>query len=120
MLTIRKAQFDVFYDAARTRFAERLCALLREAYPQCVASFVPEELTTFVKEGIVRGQDWGFQSDATLGDYVSLRLQLGPDFDRYPAVRDVLEDQSVPVENRIGVLFHCLSPEEWQAVREQG
>jgi hypothetical protein len=119
MLIIRREQFEAFSAAARRHLCDRLCELLMQVLPDHTANFEPADLVAFVETGMSRAMAWGFTWDSTIGDYVALCLQIGADFDREPAVQQVFKDNTIPVEQRVAVLFQRLTPAEWQAVAKR-
>jgi hypothetical protein len=120
VLHVRVEQLVVLRATARVQFSEELALVLREAYPAETVQLSEAALVEIVAAGVQRSHAWGLLSDRAVGDFASLWLQLGDDFDLHPAVRAVLEDVRVPTADRVTTLMQRLTPEDWRAVAERG
>ena len=120
MLTIRQEQLDALADSMRQRLRGRICVLLREHHPGPASVYDDAALSAFVDGAIGHASGWGFTTERAIGDYVALALQLGPSFDQHVAVRRVLGDATVAVDERVAALFTRLSGAEWDSVGAAG
>jgi hypothetical protein len=118
IVALRPSQWRALSADANARLRERLGIALAQAYPALAARFSDDAFDAFVRRGTLRAQRWGLRTDRSLGDYLSLQLQLGPGFDLYPPVRAVLEDTALPPEARLQALFSRLSASQWAAAKE--
>lgn len=116
MLLFTGEQVELLCASARERFHECVAGLLREAYPQHTRGMKARELNALVAAAVERSHALGFRTDAAVGDFVSLWLQLGADFDRHAKVVAVLDDTTIEPEARLGVLMDRLSASDWQEV----
>lgn len=119
MLLLTGAQVEVLAASARERFCEMVAGLLREAYPQRTRGMSPPDLNALVAAAVERSHALGFRTDAAIGDFVSLWLQLGPDFDRHAKVAAILDDPTIESEARLDVLLRRLSPSDWEDVHDR-
>jgi hypothetical protein len=100
-----------------SRFCSRLTEFLGELHFDLIDGDASIQLNDFVVRAVRKGHELGFFADATLAEYVSLCIQLGPEFHDHPHVQVVFSDPFVKSENRIRSLLERLSPVQWGEVR---
>jgi hypothetical protein len=81
MLRIRAAQVDVLTEAT---FERSVAEHLRRFFPDRCAALGDSGLLGFVREGLAKARRIGFSQPAHAGQFVTLMLVLGRDFDVDP------------------------------------
>ena len=82
MLTIRSPQMAVFAEDSAARFLQGALAHVRRYFPaQCIA-VGDNAVVFFLKQGIRRAQDYGFESEYDILRFLNLIFSLGSDFDQ--------------------------------------
>ena len=86
MLVIRRAQIEPFKEHLREPFVLRMVDHVREHFPADCAGLVPEELREIVRDGIVRAEKYGFESERDATRFLNLMFTFGRLFDRDPSL----------------------------------
>ncbi len=80
-LVLTAAQIAKLKAQERDPLAESLQKEMEEKYPERLEELGKKGMADWVRYGIDRPKRYGIQSDADLGTYVSLMMQLGRNFD---------------------------------------
>lgn len=80
MLMIRKAQMHTLGLERRKDFARRAAAHLGASFAEC-AAMPPEELRTFVENGMAQAARYGIESEQEVCKFLNLQAVFGPGFD---------------------------------------
>jgi hypothetical protein len=119
-LTIRPAQLAAFEPVFLRRFALKLAGLLAARYPDLGAGLGEAELCAEVEARCRTARSYGLSTEAALGDFVDLSLQLGDRFHQHPAVQSILLAPEISPDQRLRVLLRTLTPSQWDSVRQFG
>ena len=101
MLKIRPEQLGAMQEA-------RLEAAIRQHlgghHAAAIAALSTDECTQLVRDGIAHARGYGMSSPSSIGAFVAIMAEIGPGFDRTPALRQALSDPSVAPDERIKLL----------------
>jgi len=117
MLVIRTAQMEAFRSLTEKLFAQRLCILLRQYQADDCIALGDEELHAFVEQQLLRARHRGFTWETSLGDFVSLSLSVGVNFDQHQFIAPLLDDTSIDIDHRLMVVQRTLEVRDWDEVR---
>jgi hypothetical protein len=81
MLTIRKAQYQVFREEAYQDFARRMVAHLRKCFPQQASAMPEAELSGLVAHGRMRSESYGIILEEDVKCFLELMMRYGREFD---------------------------------------
>ncbi|MFN0101011.1 MAG: hypothetical protein ACKV2U_02855 [Bryobacteraceae bacterium] len=81
MLTIRKAQMDAMASEMAVGFEERMAAYLQGAFSAWCAGMGRAKLREFVRHGMRRAEEYGFQVELDAARYLLAMRELGMEFD---------------------------------------
>ena len=119
MLKIRQAQFDAFEPKTDEEIINFIVAHLREASADLVEKL--PDLPEMVKNGVARARSHKLESLQDLTAFVSIMFEVAPNFDEHAALREVLDDERVPVNERLDNLFANELNKAWEeAARYDG
>ncbi|PTL75693.1 hypothetical protein [Vitiosangium sp. GDMCC 1.1324] len=114
MLRISKKQFDDFLLHDESAFIDFVAHHIREESPELVEGFPDESLRSLVASGLVRARGHDLRRPEDLTAFVSIMFEIAPNFDEHPAIRKVLRDPSIPVDERMSALFKKVPPKAWE------
>lgn len=86
MLIVRRAQIEPFKAHLREPFVLRAVAHVREHFPAECAALPPEGLVDVVRDGVVRAEKYGFESERDATRFLNLMFTFGRSFDRDPTL----------------------------------
>jgi hypothetical protein len=95
-------------------FQRRVLEHVSKYAPGATRKLSPEELLRRVELSVARARKAGFATELGIVNYVSFMFVLGPLFDQHPTVSAVLQDKSLPLEERLDVLPSRLSQRDWR------
>jgi len=116
VLTIKRAQRAL---AGEEAFVERVIRHLLIFHRATVEPLPEGELRRRVVHGIERGRSHGLTWEYSLTIFVANMLERCPDFDEHPAIRRVLEDESLQPDERMDALLERVPKEAWDEVVAQ-
>lgn len=116
MFRIRPEQVDVLAEARRDLFVRKLAAVVTDRYPE-LREWAGDELLATVRGHCETAWRYGLSSEAAVGDFADLALQLGARFHEHPDVRASLADPGTAPDRFLAVLMQTLTPPQWQDVR---
>jgi hypothetical protein len=129
MLVIRPEQFAAFDSVAEEDLQDRTIEHLRENHADetvrlptgefKVQDLSDETMLELVKHGFKRAREYGFTWESSLVSFVVLMITVAPNFDEQPAIKEVLQDESVEEDLRIDKLFEQTTEEDWETAEAQ-
>jgi hypothetical protein len=69
-----------------------------------------------VGNGIARARQYGISHESALVAFVVTMFEAAPNFDLYPQVRQILQDEKTPANGRIDLLLEKVSEQDWEGV----
>ncbi|EKU99380.1 hypothetical protein Lepto7375DRAFT_1407 [Leptolyngbya sp. PCC 7375] len=96
MLRIRQEQMEVFAQVGLRQFEQEAVEHIREIWQEEYSQLGEAGIRAFVKAGIERAQEHGFQMKYDVGRYLDLMLAFGDDFDRSFWAESILSEESLP------------------------
>jgi hypothetical protein len=118
MLRIRRDTIEDLRNESDRRLIGRIARHLREMHPDRVKDCPEDVLFGRIRYALSRGRSYGFKLDYSLTTFASLMFAVAPDFDREPAIQEILSDERIPETYRFDVLVEQTSEEHWaSAVR---
>lgn len=103
MITLSNDQMALFTQVAEEGFVERLCAALREQFPQELAAYAASALRRQVGETLQRARGYGLESEADCSRYLNLAVTCGWAFDEQPDnawMRNYLTDPDITLPGK--------------------
>lgn len=123
MLTIRKAQMEIFARDAMRRFRSLLADHLREFYPSRVADLDSEQLDLSIERAVRLAESFGIRSEQGLYRFIALCGSYGFDFLEQPAnawMAAILRDTRISApESRLLYLFDLSRQREEAAAQSR-
>lgn len=118
MLKIRKEQMGVFKQQAEINFVDSVAKQLRTNHVEAVKDMPENKLYKRVEYGIRCAREYRLTWKNNLITFVTLMFEIAPDFDRFPVFQKYLTDESVPPNERMGVLLRKTTEVNWQNARQ--
>ena len=106
MPTIRNSQMAVFDSGAEEQFVQRLMEYFRKSEPSAGPPVSDGTLQKMMETGVKRARSHGIDWEASIAAYIALMFQIAPNFDETTEFRQVLDDPSVPPNQRIDLIAH--------------
>ncbi len=104
-----KGNEDEFLDTLATRVTAE--------DPELEKNHDPEELRGMARIALQRSEKYGFVHAMDQIEFVSVMFRRGPNFDAQPEIRSILEDTSLPADQKVDRLDSPLVPEAvWEKV----
>lgn len=116
MITLRARQIRAMEEGVEARFRRTVAEHLRRRHGEEVAHLSAEELDAQVEQALARARAYGVRSQRALCAFVVLSMVIHPGFDRHPAVRECLEAEAVPPDERVQLAAETLPEEVWEEV----
>lgn len=107
MLIIRKEQMEVFEQAARIAFEERMIAHLRKSFPKKCDDIGDEGVRASIQDAVDRTRKLGVALEYDIERYINHMYALGFDFDTNPDycwVKQILSDPAIDPSDLMEVL----------------
>jgi hypothetical protein len=104
MFKIRQEQLDSFALAMEERYIDRVLHHLESRYPEVVYTEEPWRLRAVVRQTIAEAKGHGLVSEHTIGRYIAIRFDLGPDYQVDPDwawVGEVWRDPSLTEDQKV-------------------
>ncbi|MFB0553031.1 MAG: hypothetical protein ACETWQ_06915 [Phycisphaerae bacterium] len=118
MLRIRQEQMDIFQQQAEINFVHYVAKKLHNNHAEAVKDVPENKLYKRIEYGIRRAREYGLTWKNNLSTFVTLMFLIAPDFDRFPAFKKFLTDESVPPNERMGVLLRETTEVDWQNAQQ--
>src|SRR5438270_6392629 len=119
VLSIRPEQLKALSSVPEQAFADALYDFARDNLALWVRSLSPDVLRNRITSGVERARSHGFEWQSSIAAFVALMLRFSPNFDEYPPIRALLDENGAEREERAERLFTEITPEQWLAVEER-
>lgn len=86
MLVVRRAQIEVFKAPLREPFVLRMVEHVLRYFPGDCAALPPDQLREIVRDGVIRAEKYGFESERDATRFLNLMFTFGRLFDRDPSL----------------------------------
>ena len=117
MLVIRKEQIDAMLKGNEDEFVGTLVARVKAEDPDLEKKYEPEKLREMARAAMKRSETYEFIHAMDQIEFVALMFRKGPNFDAEPEVRSILDDNSLPADQKLDRLDSPLVPETvWEKV----
>lgn len=116
-LVIRSAQLEVFARLGEPEFKKQIIEYLRSEYGIVLSSLSDAELLRRVEIAYDRARRFNFTRRASVVAYILLMFAVSPEFDTHPAIKEVLDQQWIPPDERMACLADAITAEEWEEAR---
>lgn len=120
MLKIYKEQLAEMERRSEVEYVGDLARHLRAEHGEAVAGLDDAELERRIRIGVARAEYYGMDADAAIFGFVAMMFEVAPTFDRQPAIRRVLRDDSIPPDLRIDALWDRTTDEDWDEAERLG
>jgi hypothetical protein len=101
MLVIRQEQLRVLQQDQKRRFEQELAADLRRRFPQSLTVADPEQLRSFVHDGVSMALSCGMVNRYDIGRFLQFRAEYGADFHQQPWAARILNDPTLSGSGKI-------------------
>ncbi len=118
MLEIRKEQEDAFLLHDEEAFISFIIEHLREEHYDYVSDMPDSMLHEMVSNGLARARSHGFTSPEDLTAFVALMFVMAPNFDEHPVLQKILDDRTIPEDQRLDRLLVDELNLCWEEVEE--
>ena len=118
---------EAFRSVADELLARRIVDHLRKEYsnttvqlssgPQLVSEIAEDELIAMVLFGLSRARGYGISHESSLAGFVAIMFETAPNFDAYPLVQQILQDETIPPDSRIDLLLERVTEPDWEALK---
>lgn len=115
-LSLRPEQVEAFDEALEPEFSRRLCELLRRHLANDTSRFDDESLRALVGRSLRRAKGHGLRWESSIGDFVSLAVSIGENFDTHPRIAALLSDATIERESRMRNILAAVGPREWAEI----
>ncbi|MEP6946304.1 MAG: hypothetical protein ABJA02_10330 [Acidobacteriota bacterium] len=117
MLVIRKDQIDAMLKGNEEEFVDILVARVKTEDPELEKKHDPEQLRSMARSAVTRSETYGFVHAMDQIEFVVLMFGKGPQFDAEPEIRSILDDSSLPADQKLDRLNSPLVSETvWEKV----
>lgn len=117
MLKIRPDQLRVFQQSVDQSFLKRLCRYLHDHHPAAVQDLDASRLDRCVAYAVDRARSYGLSAENAIATFSVLMFEIGPDFDKQPAIRRVLGDPLMGPNDRMMALPLLLALGDWEEAK---
>jgi hypothetical protein len=94
-------------------FIDTLAEDIRQRHPQLRED--DETLRRMIRVGIGRARKNGLHTDNQLWEYVRIMFEVSPNFDQEPRIREMLDNQSLSIDDRWEALYETRFDDAWDA-----
>ena len=111
MLVIREAQIVALSRALRSRFEREALEHVKACFPEQCAELGEENAFHYVRQGLRRAKDYGFESQYDLLRFLNVTFSLGGDFDSsevHAWMRPILTGRDMAPSTRMDSLLQEL------------
>ncbi len=120
MFRIREAHLAAFQPLTDRLLGEDIVEHLHENHPEIVDPIPDDTLRAMVAYGVGRARSHNLTWAYSITFFVALMFEIAPNFDEHRPVQRVLQDSSVPPDERMDLLDERISEKEWQEAKELG
>ena len=118
MLIIRRAQMLALDRAIDHVLIDRLLRHFRYRRSGLVRDLSDDELRAWVVLGISRARGYGITWESNIARFVFRMLDIGPLFDQFPPVRQILLKPTIPDEEKMLVIGNTITRAQWAEARQ--
>lgn len=117
-MIIRKEQFSRYLQEDEEGFISLICRHLREENEDLIEHISDDTLREMVNNGLTRARRY-VNTDEDLMAFVSVMMEIAPNFDEHPALHQVLTDPTIPVNSRFDALFNPALGRAWEGAKQK-
>jgi len=103
MLTIRNEQKEKWFQNDEKTFIEVILKKVRKQHP--LYRQTDEMMRESISAGIKRAKSNELETDRQISEFVLIMFEISPNFDQQKDIRRMLDDKSLPVQERWERLF---------------
>lgn len=86
MLVVRRAQIELFKAPLREPFVHRMVEHVKQYFPEDCAPLDADTLLEILRDGVIRAERLGFDTERDATRFLNLMFTFGRDFDRDPSL----------------------------------
>ncbi|WP_143195261.1 hypothetical protein [Archangium sp. Cb G35] len=113
-----RAQLDEWLQRDPEQFVERVLERVREQHPTLRST--DDMLRDSIRAGVKRARVNGLRSDRQVSEFILIMFEVAPNFDQQKDIRQMLDDTSLPVEERWERLFTPAFDAAWDEADQPG
>ncbi len=127
MLKILPEQMRAFSAVADELLVQRIVDHLRANYADTVVQLPSrmflldeideDDLKQMVHTGLARARSYGISQESALAGFVALMFEAAPNFDSYPPMQQILQDENTPPNSRLDLLLDQATDEDWEKLK---
>lgn len=118
MFKLRDSHFEAFQPLTDKLLVGRIVLHLHEHHSEVIGRLPDDLLREMVAGGIARARRHGLTWESSLTLFVALMFEIAPNFDEHPVIRSILEEPTLPPDERLDLLPDRISDEEWEEARQ--
>lgn len=128
-MRIRPEQFEAFQSVAEAAFTDKVTEYIRDYHAEDIVKFetstllvkhIPTEtLQIMVQDGCIRARQYGLTWESNLAAFIVLMFVVAPNFDTYPPIHRLLQDNTIPADSRIDQLWKFTTEQDWEAAKQR-
>lgn len=116
MLVISSEKMHKLERAMQEAFVDRLVVEVKEHYAEVFGDMPRDALHLLVESALEKAHAFGFEFESSLASFAHLMFAVAPNFYLHPAVRAVLTDPALPLEQRVSLLPERIPPAVWDEI----
>lgn len=113
MIAIRSEQLSEMQSAVDRRYAKTLVRIIANDYPHRTDVLHRAALEEDVVALVGKSHRYGFFSKREVRGFVCMGLFVGACFDEFPAIRDILCSERIPISDRMQLLIFDVGAKVW-------
>jgi len=114
---LRQQHLEALRPQADAAFAREVINYLQTKQQRLVADLPEDELEQRVLSGLARARQYGFKRNSSFAAFVTIMLDIAPNFDEQPAIRAILNDRSIHPDLRIDTLIQHTTERDWEQAK---
>ena len=116
MLAIKREQRQKVGEPA---FEDRTVEYCRLVIGHHVEMLDDRELLLRVRHCIAKARSYGLTWESSISIFVTHMLSINPEFDKHPAIQRVLQDEAIPVDDRMAAMLGFVFDDDWDEAATQ-
>ena len=127
MLKILPDQMRAFRPVADELLAERIVEHLRTAYADkfvhlpsqtlMLDEIAENDLKAMVQTGLAQARSYQITHESALAGFVAIMFEVAPNFDSYPLMHQILQDETTAPNARLDLLLERVREEDWEKIK---
>jgi hypothetical protein len=127
VLKILPDQMQVFKPVADELLAERIVEHLRIAYADTFVhlpsrtlmldEIAENDLKAMVQTGLAQARSYQITHESALAGFVAVMFEVAPNFDSYPLMQKILQDETTSPNTRLDLLLEQATEEDWEKAK---